>query len=345
MTQVEELGVVTTRSGILTVIDTGYLSLWSHDHAPMLPPGSLSSEEQTERANSFVDLHIVGADAERAGTLLDMSWHPSYVYDQPPDHPELQNKLDELVRTHKLDARFEMISPRIPHRRRVDLALEHGKGAGEFQFHGIWAVVLSGVPQLQPLRILGQRSTEPYADRWKQVFVECRPRGQIVRSERVGLVGVDYARLLVADVDALGMWQHEESRDGKADYVFWGRDAERAASATNAPRLPTGEFGWLDLPEDSAQEHGCAVQEYRDQQSLKFAVDYRPHSDHWRVMSLTRKSSTESASVELAGVTICNFMTTWGDGLFEVHRDLGESGELLRIRIEMEQEPRNGQPL
>ncbi len=48
MTQVEELGVVTTLSGILAIDDTGYLSLWSHDHPPMLPPGSLSSEEQTE---------------------------------------------------------------------------------------------------------------------------------------------------------------------------------------------------------------------------------------------------------------------------------------------------------
>ncbi len=336
MTHLEELGVVTTRSGTLILIDTGYLNLWSHDRPPVLPAGSLDTDEQTKRANSFVDLHVVGPDAERVGALLGMSCHPSYVYDQPPDHPELQSKLAELVRKHKLNAHFEVINPRISHRQRVDLALQHGRGAGEVQFQGIWAVVVSGVPKIQPLRVLGLRSTD-VTDRWKRVWVECRQHTRVAHSEKVGFVGVDYARLLIADVDALGMWQHEESRDGMADYVFWGREAEQAASALNVPALPNGEFGWLDLPEEAAQERGLAVQGYRDEKSLKFAVDYRPHSDHWRVMTPTRRSSTESASVELEGFTVCNLMTTWGDGVFEVHRDLSEWGELVAIRIELEQ--------
>jgi hypothetical protein len=338
MPETEEIGVVTSRSGALIVIDTGYLNLWSHDCPPVLPAGSLDTDEQTDRANSFIDLHIVGQDAERAGVLLDMSWHPSYVYDQPPDHPELQIRLDELVRKHKLDAHFEVISPRIPHRRRVDFALQHGKGAGEVQFHGIWAAVVSGVPTSQALRVLGVRAATD-TDRWKRVVVECLPNAQPAHSEKIGVVGVDYARLLVADVDALAGWRHEESRDGMADFVFWGRDAERAASALHVPALSDGEFGWLNLHEEAAQEHGLAVQAYRDGNSLKFAVDFRPHSDHWRVMTPTRKSKTESASVELAGVEICNFMTTWGDGVFEIHRDLSESGELVAIRIELEQIP------
>jgi len=336
MPHIEELGVVTTRSGVLTVIDTGYLNLWSHDHTPLVPPGSLDTEEQTQRANSFVDLHLVGQDAERAGVLLDMSWHPSYLYDQPPEHPELQSKLDQLVGKHKLDAHFEVINPRISHRQRVDFALAHGKGAGEVQFHGIWACVVSGVPKTQPLKVLGLRSANA-ADRWKRVWVECIQKAPVVRSEKVGFVGVDYARLLIVDVDALGMWRHEESCDGMADFVFWGRDAERAASALHVPALSDSQFGWLNLPEEAAQEHGLAVQAYRDDNSLKFAVDFRPHSDHWRVMTPTRSSSTESASVDLDGVTICNFMTTWGDGVFEVYRDLSESGELVAIRIELEQ--------
>lgn len=105
----------------------------------------------------------------------------------------------------------------------------------------------------------------------------------------MGLVAVDYARLLIADVDALGVWQHEESLDGMADYVFWGRDAEQAASAVNAPRLESGEFGWMDVPEDFAQEKGIAVEDYRDQHALRLAGDYRAHSHHWRVMTPTRK--------------------------------------------------------
>jgi hypothetical protein len=336
MPEAEEIGVVTSRSGTLIVIDTGYLNLWSHDRPPLMPAGSLDTEKQTNEANTFVDLQVVGRDADRVGVLLDESWHPSYLYDQPPDHPELQSKLEELVRKHKLDAHFEVIHPRIPHRHRVDFALQHGKGAGEIQFHGIWATVVSGVPMTRALRVLGVRSPAD-TSRWKRVVVECLPSARVASSEKVGCVGVDYARLLIADVDALGEWRHEESCDGMADFVFWGRDAERAASALNAPSLADGEFGWLNLPDDVAQERGLAVQEYKDRNSLKFAVDFRPHSDHWRLMTPTRKSKTESASVELAGVEVCNFMTTWGDGVFEVHRDLSESGELVGIRIELEQ--------
>jgi hypothetical protein len=75
-----------------------------------MPEGVLSDEESTARANSFVDLQIVGADAERAGRLLDMSWDPSYVYDQPPVNMKLRDKLDKPVTEQRLDARFEIIN-------------------------------------------------------------------------------------------------------------------------------------------------------------------------------------------------------------------------------------------
>jgi len=340
MPSLEQLGVVTTRSGVLILIDTGYLKLWSHDRTPEMPEGSLSDEESTARANSFVDLRIVGTDAERAGQLLDMSWNPVYVYDQAPAHPELQSKLDKIVREQKLDARFEVIAPRIPHRQRVDLAIRRGKGAGEVQFHGIWAVAVNGVPTSQALRVMGERCETPNADRWRQVTIQCRPNQRRVKSQEVGLVAVDYARILIADVDVLGIWKHDESLDGLADYVFWGRDAGQIATAVAAPRVADREFGWVDVPVETARRHGIAVQEYRDQHSLKVAVDYRPHSHHWQVMKPVRENSpTESSTTELDGVTVCNFMTTWGDGLFRVHRDLDDHDELVQIRIEMETMP------
>jgi hypothetical protein len=339
MSFVEQLGVVTSRTGVLVLIDTGYLNLWSHDRTPVMPEDVLDVE-LTANTNSWVDLKIVGADAERAGRLLEMSSHPLYVFDQPPDHPELQAKLEKLVHEQGMDARFEVISPRIPHRQRVDLTLAYGKGAGEIQFHGIWAVAVSGVPTLRPLRVLGKRCAAPDSDCWSQITVECRPNSRIALSEKLGVVGVDYARILIADVDALGLWKHEESLDGLADYVFWGRDAERVASAVKAPRLNEGEFGWLNVPIDTAAEHGTEVEEYRDQHSFKMAGDFRPHSHHWRVMKPTRENTvTESGTTELDGMTVCNFMTTWGDGVFEVYRELDESGELSQIRIEMETQP------
>jgi hypothetical protein len=38
---------------------------------------------------------------------------------------------------------------------------------------------------------------------------------------------------------------------------------------------------------------------------------------------------------QLRGAIACGFATSWGDGIFEVHRDLDESGRLLRVRIEL----------
>jgi hypothetical protein len=131
---IEQLGVVTTRSSILIVIDTGYLNLWSHNRRPVMPDDVLSTVEATVQANSSVDLHIVGSDAERAGRLLNMSWHPLYVYDQPLDHVDLSNKLDAIARKNQLDARFEVIPERVPHRKRVAFAIEQGRGAGEANF-------------------------------------------------------------------------------------------------------------------------------------------------------------------------------------------------------------------
>lgn len=156
----------------------------------------------------------------------------------------------------------------------------------------------------------------------------------VARTEKIGWVGVDYARLLIADVDALGSWKHDECLDGLADFVFWGADTDQVARALDAPRLESDGFGWCDVPEAVAQERGLLVEEHRDNRALKVATDYRPHSHHWRVMGPTRKSSSESGMTEIDGLTVCNFMTTWGDGVFDVYRDMDAAGRLVRIRIE-----------
>ncbi len=335
MASLEQIGTVTTRSGGLIVIDTGYLGIWSHDTAPFLPEGSLDTGEQINRANGFVDLRLVGSDAERAGQLLGMSWNPLFVYDQPPAHPELEEKLREVVRKHRLDARFEVISPRIPHRSRINQALEYGRGAGEIQFHGVWAAVVSGAPVGESLPVLGERMRSPDQSNWKRVLVRCNSQS-ISRSERIGHVGVDYARLLIADFDVLGAWRHEDSLDGLADFVFWGLDAEKVSRSLNAPALSANEFGWTNLPIDTVQERGAAVEEQKRTSNLKLATDFRPHSHHWQVMRDLRNTPTESGMTDVDGVRVCNFMTTWGDGIFEVHRDLSNSDELVQVRVEFE---------
>jgi hypothetical protein len=126
----ENLGFVPCRSGTLLVIDTGNSGIWSDLQPPQLLEGDLHTVEALGRANKFIDIRVVGVDAERAGKLLDMSWHPLFIYDQPPHHAELDEKLAKLVREHRLDRRFEVLSPRISHRARVTHAIQNGTGAG-----------------------------------------------------------------------------------------------------------------------------------------------------------------------------------------------------------------------
>lgn len=148
-------------------------------------------------------------------------------------------------------------------------------------------------------------------------------------------MGVDHARLLIADLTVLGIWKHEVSLDGKADFVFWGHDAARAAKQFGAQVIENEGLGWRNLPEDEAIRRGTEIEVYRDKNNLDFATDYRPHSHHWQVMQPTRKSLTESGMTEIAGMTVCNFMTTWGDGIFAVHRDLSANGDLVNLNIEL----------
>jgi len=50
-------------------------------------------------------------------------------------------------------------------------------------------------------------------------------------------------------------------------------------------------------------------------------------------------NATESSTTEIDGEKVCNIMTAWGDGLFQVYRVFDGSGELVQIRIEMEAMP------
>lgn len=171
--------------------------------------------------------------------------------------------------------------------------------------------------------------------RWRRIYLECSPGTQVARSEALGHSMVDWARLMFADVDALGHWEHQESLDGKADFVFWGRDGEQLAAASKAPPLGEGNFGWQDLPAREAAALAESVLGECDRLKLKIAYDVRPHSHHYELLKKIRQSETESGTLEIGGARLCAFMTRWGDGIFEIFRDTGPKGELARIRIEL----------
>jgi hypothetical protein len=333
----EVLGQVTVPSGMVFIVDTGLLNFWCHDREPVMPAGA-ASDETVESANNGTDFRIEGQHAEEAGRAFDRQWNPRFLFDIPSHgidkiHQSFADCLDEL----HLDARLVPLERRVPHRVRVDEAIAYGDGAGEVMFQGISAIVVAGVPTDRPLSVRGTRMPPdgPDQGRWRSVWLECAPGADIRESQLVSYVVADKARLMFADVEALGHWEHERPLDGCADCVFWGRDAEQVAQKIGAPDLGDEHWGWINLPADEVVERAIRVQELQEEHGYKLALDFRPHSHHFLVMQQVRSSPTDSGTVEVGGAQVCTFMTSWGDAYFPVYLDLDADRHLVRIRIDL----------
>jgi hypothetical protein len=336
-----ELGTVMAPSGALLIVDPRFLDLWCHDRLPVMPEGVLSSPEATASANNAVDLEIIGTDAIEVGRALDRSWHPRFLFDMPREAvADARARVAELARARNLDARLEALPRRITHRARIDLALEFGRGAGEVQFQGIWSTVVGSLPA-RSLRVVGESMPEGhrYEGRLRRVSLQLSD-GAVARTERCGYAMVDAARLLLIDIDRLDRWTNDLTLDGLADLVFWGADAVKAARILKAPRLPDDNYGWCNVPIGEVAALGQRLHDLRVSKGLKFAIDERPHSHMHQLMAMARASETQSGVVPLDGATACGFMTTWGDGIFEINRDFDSAGNVTAIRIELGTEER-----
>ena len=332
------LGHVTAPSGALILLDAGLMNLWSHDRPPSLPEGTLSSEEKMADANNAKDLQIVGPDARAAGIAYNRGCHPLYIYDIPRSAvTEKVKHFEQFAKEKGFNAKLEPLGERISHRERITRLLDNGVLANGIEFHGIWAAVLPDAPKDKKLPVFGRRrkSDVEFGGRWHDVFIEISSETSVVRSESRGHAAVDEARLMFADTDALGEWVHEEPLDGKADFVFWGADAEAAAQATGATKFDAEKFGWNDLPVEDAAELGMNVERLREEHGWRFATDFRPHSHHWRAMTQVRNGDTRSGTVTVGSAEICLFMTSWGDGLFEVFADYDAQDRLVRFRVSL----------
>jgi hypothetical protein len=334
---VRELGVISVPSGKLFIVDPSYLSFWCDDRPPTMPAGVLSSPEATALANDSVDLEITGRDAIAVGKAFDRQWNPRFLFDIPrAGVAKGIQSVAELARARGLEAEARETPTRVTHRRRMDLALEAGGGAGEVQFHGMWSAIAADLPSETPLRVLGDPLPEghPETGRLRTITIVAR-EGVIATSARFAYAMVDAARLLAIDAQAVSAWRNDDAFDGKADFVFWGRDAEKVAALLSAPRIGEGEFGWCDLPVAEAEQRAREVLREKERGQAMFATDYRPHSHMFELMKRIRSTATESGIVTIAGTTACGFATTWGDGIFDVYRDVDAEGRLLRVRIEL----------
>jgi hypothetical protein len=333
----ESLGAVSCPTGDLVVLDFGMLRLWSGDDEPLLDPETVPPD-LAALANGSADFEIVGPDAAEVAAGLNLAAvNGRFAFDMPDDGALISGRVATMCASTGLRARVEGVD-RMPHRQRVLRLLDEYPEGVEVPFHGMWSVALRGVPRDRRLPVLGRRMDPDGADayRWHAVWVQVSD-AEPVSAVEVGVVLVDEARLMFADPTALSAWISAVSLDGLADLVFWGRDAALVADRASAPLLQSGgseSVGWADRPVTEIIEHGRRVAALHSDPSLKFAFDVRPHDDHHRLLSIARASPTGSGTIDVGGMAVTGFFTTWGDGAFPVFRDLDASGSTCRIRVD-----------
>ncbi|MFI1946755.1 hypothetical protein ACH46F_23215 [Streptomyces virginiae] len=339
MEEMFELGTVSCPSGTLVLIDGGYLGLWSGDQSPAdIDPAALGIEDAAMAADvtGAIDFVVSGPDASEAVRSFDRQ-PGSRLHDIPASKAaEFEAAFDEHCRSVGLDARLEALPVREAHAHRARRTGE--EGGGGFLMFGVPVVAVGGVPRSRHLHVLATRVDHGHGvgERWSEISIRMS-EGQVTSSVSLGDIGVDWARVLFGDVDALGLWLHDEPADGLADVAFWGADADEAAATFAAPELgPLGEDGvrgWTDLPVSEARDRARALLRWKDETGRRMAVDFRPHSHHWQIMRKIRASPVEAGSVELGDARVLCAMTSWGDGFFPVIADLDSSGDLLAVRV------------
>ncbi|WP_063886639.1 hypothetical protein [Streptomyces aureus] len=339
MEKMFELGAVSCPSGTLVLIDGGYLGLWSGDRSPAdIDPASLGIEDPAVAADvtGAIDFVVTGPHASDAVRSFDRQ-PGSRLHDIPASKAaELEAAFEEHCRAGGLDARLEALPVREAHAHRARRTAE--EGGGGFGVFGVPVVAVGGVPRDRQLPVLATRADhgDGVGERWSEISIRMN-EGQVVSSVSLGDIGVDWARVLFGDVDALSVWQHDEPIDGLADVAFWGAAADAAAAAFDAPELgepgEDGVRGWTGLPVSEAMDRAHALLRWKDETGRRMAVDFRPHSHHWQIMRQVRASHVEAGSVELGDARVLCAMTSWGDGFFPVIADLDSSGGLLAVRV------------
>lgn len=319
-------GELTCPSGELVVIDPGELYLWSGDRPP---------QDALFGLGDLVDLEIVGPDADAAARAFDQQ-PGGTLYDIPlADIDELAAEFDQLCRNQGYRAALQPLA-RTSHRERVRRVV--AEGGGEFPFVGMSAVAVGGVPTGRALVVTALRRDfgDPIGENWHSFRVELAP-GPVAGTRLLGTVAVDNARVLFADADALSAWQHEEPSDGRADVAFWGLHETEAAQAFQAPLLgqpgEEGVHGWTDLSIDEAYARASQVEQWRAEGNFRLMVDFRPHSDHYRLMAQVRASADGLGVVSVGGAQLVGASTGFGDGLFEVHLELDEQQQPVGVQL------------
>jgi hypothetical protein len=329
------LGTITLPTGQLVVADMGYLDMWSGENEPA--PPEVDDPALQARVDSAEDLRIVGPDAEPAARAFNRQ-SLTFLYDVP-DPGGMVRLFDEVVGPMGFNALVEPEPRRVPHGERARRAI--AAGGADFVINGVWVVAVGGLPAETPLRVVGLEVDygQGVGRRWESVSVELTDAAAATTRD-LGVVGVDWARLIFADPVCLDAWVHEEPLDGRADLVYWGADALECRSVFGGEALDEGALGWENLPVEEAADRGLSIETWRHEREKRLAVDFRPHSHHYRIMRAIRAHPREVGELDLAGGRVLALMTSWGDGIFPVEADCAADGSLLRVRVVLGDEDR-----
>jgi hypothetical protein len=201
-----DLGAVMCPSGILAILDPGYMDMWSGSAEPT--PVFSASDDAATRASieSAADYFIGGKDGVAVARMADIQAF-NFIYDMPQEGAEkIMQRIAGLSSVHGLDAHLEREARRIPHRERAQRVAD--LGGGDFVMQGPWVTVVGGLHR-DEMRVhaIAHDYGGHVGVRWTEVVVEAR-RLQVESSGLIGYVGVDYGMALLADADALSLWQH-----------------------------------------------------------------------------------------------------------------------------------------
>jgi hypothetical protein len=161
-------------------------------------------------------------------------------------------------------------------------------------------------------------------------------RRAIAHARKLGEAAVDFARLICMDRAAIDHWQHEDSLDQLADFVFSGRDEAALAKALGARRLPHGDgHGWLDLPLAEAEAKADRAAQLKAEHRWLLTTNLRPHSHHAAAVAAARASPGGAGVLEVGGARVLLFFTSWGDGVYPVYLDFDHDARPVQIRIQL----------
>jgi len=196
------------------------------------------------------------------------------------------------------------------------------------------ALVTSEVPAATALPVFGRRvGAGRFSDSWDYVAVRVSPAA-VTSTKKLGEAGVDFARLMIIDYAALDAWIHDDSLDGKADLMFWGRDAALAARRISAPATREG-YGWTNLTVAAATAKWDQLERVKAENHWLLASDLRPHSHHFHALSAARASKQGVGTVAVGGATALLFFTSWGDGVFPIYLDSDADDRPVQIRVQL----------